>query len=122
MLLGGRIIPGARFPEVSFPQILAHTDCVLEARTFEKPLAMDLFFFPNFLRFHVPLENLTGFPLFRRIDFFSGSVSWTLPFQKDFLPWGQYFFEGFLPSAWFVTLERKWNKMVQLWATDRCRK
>ena len=35
MLLCGRIVLAARFSEVSFPQILAHTDCGLEAHFFE---------------------------------------------------------------------------------------
>ena len=35
MLLCGRIVLVARFPEMTHPHILAHTDCVLEGHTFE---------------------------------------------------------------------------------------
>ena len=47
MLLCGRVVVVARFPEVSCPQIMQHADCVLEARTFAQLLAMDPFF-PDF--------------------------------------------------------------------------
>ena len=47
MLLCGRIVLVAKFPEVSCPQILAHTDCVLEVHTLESLLAM-VPFFPDF--------------------------------------------------------------------------
>ena len=46
MLLWGRIVLVASFPEVSCPQILAHTDCDLEVRTFAKFLWT--LSFPNF--------------------------------------------------------------------------
>ena len=44
MLLCGRIVLVAKFPAESDPEILAHTDCVLEAPTFEYLLAMDPLF------------------------------------------------------------------------------
>ena len=47
MLLCGRIVLVAKLPEVSYPQILAHTDSVLDAHTLKKLLAMDPFF-PDF--------------------------------------------------------------------------
>ena len=37
MILCGRIDLVAGFPGVSFPQILPHTDCVLEVHTFAYP-------------------------------------------------------------------------------------
>ena len=52
MLLCGRIVLVSRFPEVPFPQILPHTDCVLEVHTFAYParpaeLSPSLFFLKN---------------------------------------------------------------------------
>ena len=58
MLLCGRIFLGARFRLVSFPRILAHTDCVLEVHTFEQLLAMDPFLSRIFFMWcDVTLEN-----------------------------------------------------------------
>ena len=44
MLLCGRIDLVAQFLEVSYPQILAHTDCVLAVHTLALLLAMDPLF------------------------------------------------------------------------------
>ena len=58
MLLCGRIVLLGRIPEVSFPQILAHTDCILEVHTFAMTPCDGPFLSLSFL---VPcaLENVT---------------------------------------------------------------
>ena len=44
MLLCGRIVLVARFPEVFYPLFSEHKGCVLEVSTFEQLHAMDPFF------------------------------------------------------------------------------
>ena len=74
MLLCGRIVLVARFLPAFYPQILELKDCVLEAHTFEKLLAMDPFFPDFFTVCNVPLEKRTvrsdpqDFVVIRKID------------------------------------------------------
>ena len=68
--------------EAFYPQNLARTGCVLEAHNFEQLLTMDPFLSSFFLsggtcpRRIRRCNSIPYFPLFRRIDFFSGSDSW----------------------------------------------
>ena len=82
----GRIVLVSRFGLVFFPHVGAHKDCVLEVRTFELTPCDGLFLSQVFTWCNVPLERVTvqfdsNVPLFRRIDFFGGAVSWNTQFR-----------------------------------------